>query len=300
MIALTPAIVAPRAYAAADESTAVVKTVCGMAAVEVAHEGKTKIVGFSTIASEEDLRTALASSDSTGISKQDLTRFLNNRELIVNCLRGLMPPGTPLELHDMRQESADQWVASVAFHPGWKGEMYIDLDSTVLTLGFAVPAPRYWQALLRSTDEIHESESDYAVLCASGAREVGAGLWADGRRAQPGVTRYELPAGVDQKLAIPLLGLRGMSNGKVAITVICQSEADVPKITRAAPWINWEVLKECFAGIKVSELSEASRLAQFETTVLSRLKAATQWSDDPPSIERVMVNEIAAPPAQRR
>ena len=67
-----------------------------------------------------------------------------------------------------------------------------------------------------------------------------------------------------------------MSNGTVAITVICKSESDVPKIIRAAPWINWEVLKECFSGIKVSELRTASRLKQFENNLLSRLKATTQ------------------------
>jgi hypothetical protein len=91
-----------------------------------------------------------------------------------------------------------------------------------------------------------------------------------------------------------------MSNGTVAIMVICKSESDVPKTTRAAPWINWEVLKDCFSGIKVSELREANRLTQFEDNLLSGLNATTQWSDDPPTIERVMVREIAAPPSQWR
>lgn len=293
---LTPALVVQRAYAGPDESTAVVKTVCDIAAVEVAHEGQTKIVRFSEIASEGDLRTGLASSDSAGVSKKDLTRFLKNRELIVSFLRGLMPPGTPVKLHSMRQESAGKWVASVAFHPGWKNEMYIDLDSTILTLGFGVPAPRYWHALLLSAEEVDEMAPEYdAVLRASGARKSGAGLWADGSRKRPGVTNFELPEGVDPKLAIPLLGISGMSNGSVAITVICKGESDVAKVAKAAPWINWEVLKECFSGIRVSELHETSRRTEFENSVLSRLNAAEQWSDDPPTIERVMVRTMAVP-----
>ena len=207
-----------------------------------------------------------------------------------------MPPGTPLKLYSMRLESADKWVASVAFHPGWTSETYIDLDSTILTLGFGVPAPRYWHALRLSAEDVDEMVPEYhSALCASGAREGGAGFWADGSRKRPGVTDFELPEGVDPKLAIPLLGIGDMSNGSIAITVICKGESDVPKIAKASPWINWVVLNECFSGIKVSELHEASRRTEFENDVLSRLNAAVQWSDNPPTIDRVMVRRMAVP-----
>ena len=177
MIVLTPAMVVPGTCAGADESTVVVKVVCDISAVEVAHEGQTRIVRFSEIASEEELRTGLASGDSTGVSKKDLTRFLNNRELILNFLRGLMPPGTATEAPFNAAGIGGQMGRQYRFPCGIEQRdvhRFGQHDSQPQT---AVPAPRYWHALLLSSEDIDEMAPEfYAAQCAFGAREGGAGL----------------------------------------------------------------------------------------------------------------------------
>ena len=138
----------------------------------------------------------------------------------------------------MRRESADKWVASIAFHAGWNSEMYIDLDSTILSLDSRC-RHRVIGMLFCSAQKILmrwlPSFMRHNVHLVR-HQKVGPGSGQTEVRMQPGVTHYELPAGVDPKLAIPLLGIRGMSNGSVAITVICEGESDVHKIIRAAPF----------------------------------------------------------------
>ncbi len=257
-------------------------------------QDQTKVVRCSGIASEEDLRKAFASTGSIGVCKVDIARFLANRELIVNFLRVLMPPGTRVRLHALRRDRSGEMLANVAYHPGWKGETYIDLESMILSHGFGMPAPRHWHALLLSEKEIDDDElpSEYfGVPYVWYARESGCGLWADGSRTRPGVTNYPWLEGCDPKFAVPLPRIFGRPNGSAAITIICKAESDVPKIAKAAPWIN-EMLKECFSSIKATDPSEASHLTELEHTVLSRLNAAKQWGDDPPKIERVQVRSV--------
>jgi hypothetical protein len=279
-----------------SETVATVNEILGIASLRVTLNGKSETLRILPLANEEELQSAgktwnaVTQRHERVISKADIERFLRNRAMIMNFLRCITPPQSTISLRGIQKLPVAGIGASVAFHhpTGRK----VDLTSTMLAEGFAMPEPRLWGYMM--SEKYPPSNDDDAVEFFYSVPKSDCGLWLDARPRARGY--IPLSENADPALAVPLPTFRfdtksesgALRVHRIGVTVILRRADDAGEIACAAWQINDDIRK------LTSEYSDADVMAdtfavRVENEVLAHLTSLSDGHMQLPSVTKVQV-----------
>jgi hypothetical protein len=277
---------------------AIVEDIVGIASIKVMFEGKEEIIRISGMADEGSLRQ-WQTTPKTAVSETEVARFLENRLLIMNFLRCLMPPGTSVELYKVRRTPQGVIHAKVGFPlDGGKDGPRADLAAVVFTNGYGLPESHLWRKWKEGVFEDSDACIDLPIELweVHASRVSKQGIWAD-RDSPPGVVRsVPLQGHVEPKLAVPFRAIHGRtSRGRqvayyVGVTIVSESPADVEKIALHAARIHQE-LGAFLAELDGNVLLEKGFVSRVELQMLSRLRER-QWPGIQPRLSGVQIRYL--------